>query len=604
VACWGSKHPWWSNKPETTLEPGIVNGLTDVVDLITGWGNSCALKRDGTVWCWGIRMIESQFVNGVQTTDIPQMHAQRNVIALSSGNGNNVRCLTAFTGVVTCYKNDAPGHIDDFQLPRGNTISGDVGYVEHGYLSSCYLKQINGEVWCWGDNTYFSQLGNGVSNIQMLDPQKVSGLSTVQQISTGNYASCVILSDTSVKCWGQAIRIDGVNGGDARTRGASEYPTPIAIPNTTGMRKIASGWGNCGIKFDGTVWCWGVKKWISWYLITDGGKVLEGSLTPWQVMGITNAVDINQSSSGSVCVLLQTGDTRCWGEGDNGELGNGTNTLNWIPRPISEPWQANVHRGCEWVDWQGRRHYYESLSGSWSWTQARDMAATRIWRGVNGYLATITSPEENRCVHQLFIKQEQRNSGLNGWYPARWLGGSDVGSEGTWKWMTGPEVGTTFREIQRSGYPQLGFSQFQTLSHSGCKPNCTTPTDWDYTRMVFPYGTHVQHNQWDDQSSNDTIGAIIEYTTAGGQTPRTYVATTNTQGQYQFAGLAPGVYTLQRTTNGVVIRERVVVWHDQFDISRNLRGLSVTPTRTMTRTPARAVKRQVVLLSPTMTPTP
>jgi alpha-tubulin suppressor-like RCC1 family protein len=605
VACWGSKHPWWSNKPETTLEPGVINGLTDVVDIIAGWGNSCALKRDGTVWCWGIRMITSQFVNGVQTSDIPQMHIQRDVIALSSGIGNNIRCLTAMTGGVTCYKNDAPGDISAYQLPTGNTISSDVGKVEHGYLSSCYLKQSNGEVWCWGDNTYYSQLGNGISNIQSSDPRKVNGLGTVQQLATGDYASCAILADTSVKCWGQAIRIDGVNGGAAGTRGTSEYPTPIAIPNTTGMRKIASGWGNCGIKFDGTVWCWGVKRWVSWSASTNAGMILEGALTPWQVMGISNAVDINQSSSWSVCVLLQTGDTRCWGEGANGELGNGTNALNWIPRPISEPWQANVNQGCEWVDWQGRRHFYESLSGNWTWTQARDIAAARTWRGNSGYLATITSPEENRCVHQLLLRQENTNSGFNGWYPGRWLGGSDAESEGTWKWMTGPETGTTFREIQRTNYPQAGFSQFQTMSGGGqCKPNCATPTNWDYTRMIFPYGTYIQRNQWDDQSENDSLGALVEYTTSPGESARTYTTTTDSQGNYRFDGLAPGVYTVQSTVHDALSTQRVVIWPDQRDERVDLVNRSVTTSlrQTMTAQPT-ATRTATGTVTKTSTPT-
>jgi hypothetical protein len=211
---------------------------------------------------------------------------------------------------------------------------------------------------------------------------------------------------------------------------------------------------------------------------------------------------------------------------------------------------------------------------------------------MNGYLATITSPEENRCVHQLMLRQEMMSSGLNGWSPARWFGGSDAESEGTWKWMTGPETGTIFR-VPSGLNP--GLNSFQKVSHSGCKPNCATPTDWDYTRMIFPNGTYIQRNQWDDQSNIDAIGAIVEYTTGAGERARTYTIQTDSQGNYTFAGLAPGVYTVQSTTHGTTSSQRVVIWPGQNDVQVDMINRSVTtdlrktmtaqPTRTRTPTP-------------------
>jgi hypothetical protein len=409
----------------------------------------------------------------------------------------------------------------------------------------------------------------------------------------------VIRADTNVYCWGMALRIDGVGTGAEESPGV--YPTFIAIPNTTGMRKISSGWMTCGVKFDGTVWCWGMKKWTS--VFDENSQLLEGTLVPFQVIGITNAVDVNNSAT-SVCVLLRTGETRCWGEGATGMLGNGTNALTWIPRAISEPWQADVNRGCEWVDWQGRRHSYESLSGSWTWTQARDMAATRTWRGTNGYLATITSPEENRCVHQLMLRQETANSGLNGWYPARWLGGSDAESEGTWKWVTGPETGTVFRRATPA-IPQAGLSQFQKVSHGGCKPNCATPTDWDYTRMIFPYGTHIQRNQWDDQSNADPIGAIVEYTTGIGEQARTYTTQSDSQGNYTLSGLTPGWYELRATNGKSVVTRMVWIAEAGQSLVVNMNVAAKPPAlqpNVGTPTPT-ATKYTMPSLTPSYTPT-
>jgi len=77
-------------------------------------------------------------------------------------------------------------------------------------------------------------------------------------------------------------------------------------------------------------------------------------------------------------------------------------------------------------------HYYEFVPAvGISWTNARDAAANRTFFGLQGYLATITSEAEA-------VLTGEQSSG------AGWIGGSDSAQEGVWKWMSGPEQGTTF----------------------------------------------------------------------------------------------------------------------------------------------------------------
>ena len=85
--------------------------------------------------------------------------------------------------------------LQSFQMPSGNTIAQDSGSSEHGFSSSCYVKQSDGTVWCWGDNNAYSQLGIGISNIQTSDLKKVVGLQHIQQISMSDFSACAIQSD-------------------------------------------------------------------------------------------------------------------------------------------------------------------------------------------------------------------------------------------------------------------------------------------------------------------------------------------------------------------------------------------------------------------------
>lgn len=79
-------------------------------------------------------------------------------------------------------------------------------------------------------------------------------------------------------------------------------------------------------------------------------------------------------------------------------------------------------------------HVYQYIPNNLTWYDARDEAAGLSYQGVSGYLATITSQDEND-----FIKER-----LNG---DAWLGASDdeeYMNEGTWSWVAGPEAGTNF----------------------------------------------------------------------------------------------------------------------------------------------------------------
>jgi len=77
-------------------------------------------------------------------------------------------------------------------------------------------------------------------------------------------------------------------------------------------------------------------------------------------------------------------------------------------------------------------HYYQYVSAPGiTWDDARDAAAASTLYGLNGYLMTVTSAEENA-----FITPRLGGDG--------WMGASDASSEGIWTWVTGPEAGTQF----------------------------------------------------------------------------------------------------------------------------------------------------------------
>jgi hypothetical protein len=96
------------------------------------------------------------------------------------------------------------------------------------------------------------------------------------------------------------------------------------------------------------------------------------------------------------------------------------------------------------IAFSGNGHFYDYIAfdpslpqkaPGRSWTTARNAAATNSYFGLTGYLGTITSASEMAFV-------VGKVSGV------AWLGATDTQTEGTFRWVTGPEAGT----LLSSGY--------------------------------------------------------------------------------------------------------------------------------------------------------
>ena len=88
-------------------------------------------------------------------------------------------------------------------------------------------------------------------------------------------------------------------------------------------------------------------------------------------------------------------------------------------------------------------HYYQVVNSQSSWVQntltagslsdAIASASSNSYRGLDGYLVTITSANENTFVYDLIADQANTQ-----WF----IGASDRQTEGTFRWESGPESGS------------------------------------------------------------------------------------------------------------------------------------------------------------------
>lgn len=189
-----------------------------------------------------------------------------------------------------------------------------------------------GKVKCWGSNEH-GELGNGraTGNLHFPPASTVGGgLAGVNavQIAVGDWHTCVLAFDGSVRCWGYG-GYGNLGYGDLKEQSSP----PAAGVNLGGAAKFiaAGGKETCAILVNGGVKCWGQGFVAGIPFDIYSERVTRPPATPLNLG--SPAVHIAVGSGSSACAVLEDGGLTCWGSGDYGTLGYGDTSDKWVPNP-------------------------------------------------------------------------------------------------------------------------------------------------------------------------------------------------------------------------------------------------------------------------------
>lgn len=289
------------------------DACTHVVAIGAG-DDACALLSTGAIQCWGAPApVETAL------TPVPILHS--GATSLSVGSDMKTCAVTA-TGTVVCRRGNEPGsaffgYVFDGPVPVPGLSN--IASTAAGLWHACALRA-DGDVFCWGENTY-GELGDGTTNASPVVPVQVVGLpSPAIAIAAGSFSTCAITELDGLWCWGN--NEEGALG-DGSTVDSS---VPVAVLGLgPDVAQVSMRFTTCAVTADGELFCWGYGP---------SGQVGNGSgaSSPVPVSVMVDVASV--SVGGHVCAMTISGEVRCWGPNTDGQLGDGTTNDAFVPIPV------------------------------------------------------------------------------------------------------------------------------------------------------------------------------------------------------------------------------------------------------------------------------
>lgn len=331
LSCWGANQygQLGSSSPtESALPIRIPDSSFRVSSVSAGDDHTCALRDSrARVSCWGDDI--SGELGGPAGAELGA-RVESQVLGdqlLEVGSGDQFSCARSRSGAVSCWGAngaDQCGNGSGAPVAAPAEVSGlprDIVAIAVGGSHACALSA-GGAVRCWGSNE-FGQLG--VPSRHGGELRMAVDLPKIAAIAAGWNHSCALTAAGGVKCWGSnwAGQL-----GDRSTRDSS---TPVEVFNVADVRRLAAGpvsHVTCALNGAGQMLCWGFANsdLIRGWSASDGPVAIPGLELPLASVAM---------GSRHACAVTRTGYLRCWGNNDDGQLGNGTHVSSLVPEWVS-----------------------------------------------------------------------------------------------------------------------------------------------------------------------------------------------------------------------------------------------------------------------------
>ena len=330
-----------------------------------GSSYSIALKSDGTLWAWGINN-ESQLGTSTSETCINEPYTLScSTTPIQVGTDTNWLAIAASGHHTVALKKDgtiwAWGINSYGQLGDGTSgnISNKTSPIQVGTDTNWLAIAVGGNhtvalkkdgtMWAWGRNNY-GQLGDGTSGNIKTSPIQIGTETNWSDIATGEYHTVALKKDETMWAWGRN------NFGQLGDSSTNDRSSPVQVGIETDWKAItAAETHTIAIKNDGTMWSWGIKL----HSGLEGSSII-GEDSPIQVHIDTDWSAISAGSAHNIA-LKSDGSLWAWGSNGSGQLGDGSTSNRASP--------VRVGTDTDWTAIEAGAHNIalKSDGSLWAW---------------------------------------------------------------------------------------------------------------------------------------------------------------------------------------------------------------------------------------------
>jgi alpha-tubulin suppressor-like RCC1 family protein len=276
VWCWGAGGNGQLGTGNTDASPGkaVQSKFSNAVAVAASTAHTCVLMADGKVQCAGINYAGQLGNNSTTSSSTPVT-------------------VSGITGVVS---------------------------IATGQDFSCAVVGTDRHVECWGlkfgggnvDPTFFQLVPAPVKDAAG------NTLAGVASVAAGAEHVCALMQDTSLRCWG--VNLNGQVGAGTGAGSLLYYPTTVVASCTstaplTGVIGLAlMAEASCALMSDLTVRCWGDNVDAELGDTTSPSRPCPGA-----TVGVSNVTAVSAFGDGSMTCSLGNYGISCWGAGYHGD---------------------------------------------------------------------------------------------------------------------------------------------------------------------------------------------------------------------------------------------------------------------------------------------
>jgi len=193
---------------------------TNWSSLAADFGRACAIKKDGTLYCWGNDAWEEALGRAGNTETTPEARVGDDTDWSSVSPGGSHTCAIKTDGSLYCWGVDsygALGHEQSGGVPVRVGEDSDWAKVAAGFGHTCAIKT-DQSLYCWGRGTAAGYAANAGERV----PLRIGSAANWTDVAAGNYHTCAAKTHGAVLCW----------GGDFEGH-VQLTPTPVRAPMGT-----------------------------------------------------------------------------------------------------------------------------------------------------------------------------------------------------------------------------------------------------------------------------------------------------------------------------------------------------------------------------------